>query len=595
MKEIDKVNEKSLPQKIRSEHEPQIGDVYKSNSMTYEGFVRITDIEVCKGIDGKEFKRLHITEYDMYKRKWNEKSREISPETLLQYYSYVIFDFDEMLRQFDELESGKVSFDGVEPVESTALVAKGKNDLLQMKEQQEMTIERVNYMREMMVAKANDYKRAIELKMKPLEQAIASMRKTVSNMQYAISVIEGYLGVGVDAIKITEGESAEQCTPVSIRQRILFMDEEVACILEDNQGLDYHDKNMFYEWMKDKKHRDIIVPEQRCIVVMKPKRFDHNYSCDWVENQRLNEWNHHSFLVIRDGENVMCIESDNLCIYDKVFFKVLVEYKEKDSWYDKERKEQEAERKAKRIMYLLAVLQGMKEQGILFGGDPSINFVKDENVSKVYDDEDETMIGTGIMPFYDFVDEKNKSVRRGSRILYYSGGEPKRYYYNDYSRPPQPDFGVYNIDVDEKGVKSFLYMPKDEIWSYEEGYHERKRRESWQVESRGYINYDAVTSEEIEMYMQDRTQRKFYVHIIPLLTNLWKSKKDEESWERDFSNLMAAQFKEYDETLVKQIISDAIVWWREKVIYIRPLKSDDKKSWRMIKGYVERRLCAPNA
>ena len=147
-----------------------------------------------------------------------------------------------------------------------------------------------------------------------------------------------------------------------------------------------------------------------------------------------------------------------------------------------------------------------------------------------------------------------------------------------------------DVDVDENGIKSFLYMPKDEIWSYEEGYHERKRRERWQMDSRGYINYDAVTSTEIDMYMRDRTQRKYYAHIIPLLTNLWKSKKEEESWERDFSNLMAAQFKDYDEALVRQIISEAIVWWREKVIYIRPLKSDDKKSWRMIKNYVEKRL-----
>ena len=101
----------SLPQKIRNEHEPQVGDVYKSNSMSYEGFVKITDIEICKGTDGEKFKRLHIAEYDMYKRQWQAKSRDISPESLSQYYSYVIFDFDEMLRQFDELESGKIGFD----------------------------------------------------------------------------------------------------------------------------------------------------------------------------------------------------------------------------------------------------------------------------------------------------------------------------------------------------------------------------------------------------------------------------------------------------------------------------------------------------
>ena len=586
MNDITKKTEDiSLPQKIRSEHEPQVGDVYKSNSMSYETFVRIKRIEKYKTKDGEEYTRLYLEEYDMFSREWHEsrwgEDYSIGLDSLKSSYSYVIFDFDEMLRQFDELESGKVSFDDVEPVESTALVAKGKTDLLAMKEQQEMTIAKVGYMKDMMEAKAKDYTQAMERKMRPLKNALAVMNKTVENMKYAIRVIEGYLGVGVDAIIISDGERAAMGTPVAVRQRILFMDEEVACIMADGQGLDHYGKDVFYEWMKDPKNRDIIVPEERCIVIMKPKRYDHRYTNDFYENRILNKWNHHSFIVIRDGDNVLCIESDNLCVYDKVFIKP-----------DDTKSNSSMEEQMKRTIYLCAVLQGMIEQGVLFGGDTEVNIIKGRNVNLVYDDDD-NMLGTGIMPFNDFVREKNKGVKRGSRIVYYGEGEPTRYYANEWTIPDKPKWGVYSVEENENGKRYFLYMPMDKAYSWTEGYTERVKRIGWTLGN--YINYDAVTSTEIETYLADRTQRKYYVRIIPLLTSLKKAKAEEESWERDFSNLMAAQFKDHDEAKVRQIISKAIVWWREKVIYIRPLKSDDKKSWRMIKSYVERRLGSANA
>lgn len=590
MNDLKKNNEEmSLPQKIISEHEPQVGDVYKSNSMSYDIFVRIKKIEKQKLESGVYYTRLYLEEYDMFSRDWHEsrwgEDYYVGLDSLKDSYSYVIFDFDEMLQQFDELESGKVNFGDVAPIESTALVAKGKTDLMVMKEQQEMTIARVRYMKDMMEAKAKDYTRAMERKMQPLINAIAVMNKTVENMKYAIQVIEGYLGVGVDAITVSDGDRAAMGTPVVVRQRILFMDEEVACIKADGQGLDHYGKEVFYEWMKDPKNRDIIVPEERCIVIMKPKRYDYHYTDDFYENRYMNRWNHHSFIVIRDGDNVLCIESDNLSVYDKVFIKPVEQVAKSRIETGINKKNQEG--LIKRTIYLCAVLQGLVEQGVLFGGDPEINIIKGRNVNLVYDDDD-NMIGTGIMPFKDFLKEKNNGVRRGSRILYYYGGEPTRFYASKWTMPEEPERGVYSVEENEDGKLYFLYMPIGKAYSWTKGYVDRVKRIGWTLGS--YINYDAVTSSEMEAYLKDRTQRKHYCDIIPLLTLLKIAKAEEESWERDFSNLMAAQFKDHDETQVRQIISEAIVWWREKVIYVRPLKSDDKKSWRMIKGYIEKRL-----
>lgn len=304
MNELDKKQDISLPEKLQNEHEPQIGDVYKSKSMSYEQFIRISGMESETLEDGHVITRCSYEEFNMFKREWEPcrwgESHRVSIDQIKNSYEYVIFQFDELLEQFDEVESGKLDLGNLEPVETTALVAKGKNDLLAMKDSHEMVLKRLSYMREMMRSKADYYVREMEKKMQPLKDAMAIMSKTVENMKYAIRVIEGYLGIGVEAITISDGERADAGTPVSVRQRILFMDEEVACIMADGQGLDHYKKDVFYEWMKDPKNRDIIVPEERCIVIMKPKRFDHHYFSDAYYNRILNEWNHHSFIVIRD-------------------------------------------------------------------------------------------------------------------------------------------------------------------------------------------------------------------------------------------------------------------------------------------------------
>lgn len=583
MKDImESKNTNSLVKNIQDSHEPKVGDVYRSKHTTYETFIRIKSVERLTLSNGREITKFFIEKYDMFLRQWVEcdEYRAVSMENLVEYYSYVVCDFEEMLGQFDKIESGEISIDNIEPVDSTALVSKGKTNLIAMREQHEMAAARIGYIRDMMIAKANDYKRAMERKMEPLQKAIVAMQTTVSNMNYAIRVIEGYLGTGVETVTISDGERCIAGTPVSVRQRILFMDEEVACIMADGQGLDCYGKSVFYEWMKDSKNRDIITPEERCIVIMKPKRFEHRYSRDAYENKILNEWNHHSFIVVRDGDNVICIESDNLDVYSKVFCKP--DTKCETSWDRNSR-----ESLVKRTIYLCAVLQGLVEQGVLFNGDPSVNIIKGENVNLIYDDED-SLLGTGILPFNQFLKEKNKDVRRGSRILHYGGGEPTAYYASEWNIPDRPKTSVYNVEVDDRGKKYILYMPNSKAYSWNEGYTERKRRIGWTLGD--FISYDNVTSSEIEAYLNDRTQRKWYADIIPILTALKKEKSEEESWERDFTNLMVLQFRNYDEKIVRKVISEAIVWWREKVIYTRPLKSDDKKSWRMIKSYIEKTI-----
>ena len=37
-------------------------------------------------------------------------------------------------------------------------------------------------------------------------------------------------------------------------------------------------------------------------------------------------------------------------------------------------------------------------------------------------------------------------------------------------------------------------------------------------------------------------------------------------------------------------MDEAITWWKEKVIFTRPLRSDDKKAWSMIKSRITKQI-----
>lgn len=573
MNDLKKTEYSTVVEKTKCEHEPRVGDVYYYH--TNKEFIRL---------ESKEENKFVYQWFDFVAKQWtynSEFNRTISIDSLKKYYEYVMFDFNEVVNSFDKYIDDGISMNIPEETESTSLVAKGKVNLELMRNENELAIERMELAQKVMESKLACQRYALEQKMKPLRDAMEVMKKTVKNITYAISVIEGYLGEGIEYITIAEGERAPQGTPVSVRQRILFMDEEVMIVDEFGNGIDYHDKNVFYEKMKEHSFRDIIVPEQRCIVVMKPRRYNRTYSSDFYENELMNKWNHHSFVVIRDGDCVDCIESDNLCVYDKVFKRI--DTTKLDKWEEKK-----AKNLVKRTMYLCAVLQGLVEKGLIFDGDTFVNIIKGDNLNLVYDDDDNS-IGSGIMPWREFLRTKNADIRRGSRILYVDGGETKRYYYNKYSIPPAPKRGVYNVDV-EQGVIRFLYLPEQTIYGYWD-YHERKKRESWLIDSTAlYINYDNVFSNELDKYLKDRTQRHLYESILPLIVTMKKAKQEEEKWENDFVSLMEREFARYNNEDVRSAINEGIEWWKKKVIYVRPLKSDDKKSWRMIKGYVKRKL-----
>ena len=134
----------------------------------------------------------------------------------------------------------------------------------------------------------------------------------------------------------------------------------------------------------------------------------------------------------------------------------------------------------------------------------------------------------------------------------------------------------------------FRYLPGDKVWDrteYEE--RERKNRVSWEYDPDHVLNYDAVSLDELQEYLEDRTMRKEFASMIPTLVTMKLHKLQEAKDEAAFKELISEDIRRETGILPEpDTIDEAIIWWKSRVIFTRPLRSDDRKAWKMIRQRV---------
>lgn len=561
------------------EHAPVVGDVYVQGDTTYGSIYRL---DACTD------NMFEVSEYSLLNNSWTRSERRISERSIREYYSYVAFGLDDILKDARALMAGECADSSTELSDATTLVRQGKDDILMMLEASELAQLRAETAASFVAVQIAQQTRILDEYRKRAEIEVKRLKNQVKTLRRVISMVEVYTGASLDITTISEGEGASAQEPLTIRQRILFMDEEVAAILEDGQGLGHENKDQFYEWLKIPSNRDVIVPEQRCAVVMKPRRFHKRYSSDPYENRLLNIWNKHSFIVIRNGENVYVAESENL-FFDNAAIPTKKDWKkalERDGQFDEETDRHAGKDLTYGSLFYAYMLQGLLDNTEYFGTHDPIEILRERGVKLIFDGEEDTLLGTGIKPFNLFVNDKNHTLRRGSRILYLGapGSFLKEYVYK-FSKPSPPAHGLYNIDKVKEGsggfgTFGFKYLPEDNVYG-----QKSKQRRTWVLDNIyvgvGLIAYDNVSAAELEAYVKDRTQRKYYEQIFPMLLQMLKQKRIEETQERAFCSMMKANLGGW---VTDEMLSEAIEWWKKKVIFTRPLVSDDLKSWRMIEA-----------
>ena len=632
-----------IPDRERRDHIVAVGDIYFSkNGYSDLDIYRIKDIRIKD-----ESTTYGVDSFDLSCMEWKENDKRISQSALQDYYTLLIGDFDVLMAFATDAANGDLTT--IERLTDALMAEKSKmaasmeivtsrpaDEVFALTEAAERIQDKLETIQSFTQGIIEARRNEMEARLNALERQLNGIIEYVGDLHKVLTVMNLYTGKGVAVELLCDGERAAAKDPIHIRQRILFADEEYLADAE-NGGIDFQEIDKFFKWLTIPRNRDIICPESKCIVAIKPKRYAKYYTSNVHCNADMNAWNKHTIVIIRDGQRLLAVDSDDLELYGTAIpysdygqrlLQIAKHYDEimRDGSF-KESKIRELESESKRLGYMytkyISFLQGLIDNADVFdlsAGRP--NLAKGDGVELVYDDEN--AVGTG-RDWETYQREVNSRIRRGTRIIFFplvedihgyrrECGKPSRYYYHEYSKPLPPDAGVYNVDYPnkcewEKDAETGRIISGPHkgkrlaIFFYPKLYHfgdERKnRKEAWLYDERCVINYDALTVEDIDAFMQDRTQRESFRSWMPILQEARKQileeMRNEQAFKKSLGWELLRETPSFPQECIEGILNEAVRWWKEKVIFTRPLISDDAKAWRMIKGHAKKIMTGQTA
>lgn len=309
-------------------------------------------------------------------------------------------------------------------------------------------------------------KQALEKIRSNLYEVVAKFEKQVKKIMRVINTIELYLGIEEEIHQIQSGDKCSSTTPISFRQMVLYIDEEVGA--HEEGGLDFRDVEQFDEWLLKENNLDIVLPERKGIVVLNPRRNEKDYG-QHIPIFVTAEWNkanlNHTYILIRNGDNVYRIFTEKLQITDTLFplrgeMNTLFERLQKADWdRDKEKIEDSIYHYKDRAM----MLQGIVDRTDIFHPLPveRLNIFKldeaGEYVNFIYDAE--AALTQGKKLFKDWRKDINNEIKEGSRILLTGK-------YNETRHDLANRFYLAKNSYD--GLKKVPDLPKSGVYEVEE-------------------------------------------------------------------------------------------------------------------------------
>lgn len=446
---------------------------------------------------------------------------------------------------------------------------------------------------------------------------IDKQNNRINYLMRVLGLLNAYIGVDKEFIIIQDGVPAPKKTKINIRQLILYADEEVGDLTRYEateiiggaeyttywSGLSAEEMPKFDAWLLENDNYLQIVPEERCVTGIRPRRYVYDRHAE-------NDYILH--LIIRNGKQLYRVTMPDIYSGDMLFppgdeWDEIISEVQKAEKEGREEDIMNARSKQIKVMKKIAFLQGLINNGeILLPLPGAINLFDpdtyQESVNIIRDAEN--IIGDGHETYKQWKEELNANIKMGSRILipdiawgrFLDGN-------NDTSRfddrfvnktPPYPDPGVYTIEKYFPKRQSyrmfpeywgFLYRPTQEEYISTGGWwqDERRLRKSritfkvWASDDFVFA-YDHVELKDIEYFMGDRLARQNYATMLPILHGLIAELRKEHEAEKNFVTLVAN-----DLDVGEGVVQDAISWWKHKVKLFRPIREDEDKAWRMIR------------
>ena len=388
------------------------------------------------------------------------------------------------------------------------------------------------------------------------EQAAAALAQTEDVRNYVDKLMQGigsldlYVGKGVEVETIAEGAPASEDLPLTIVQRKLVMREELALWADVGADFDFAHEGRFFEALRENESlvRQIF-PAERCVLVMATTRYDIDYGDKW-DNAARNRENKKVFLLVRNGANIHRVFSPveshlgaarlfpSADEQDQIFRGIDGRgIKFEDLAYTDKLADHEAHAlHYKRFLLLICGLDHrLKLFGTFYPGPASFEFVSLEfQASHLHFlcDEGRSVLGEDFQPLREWIAEKNRYLRSGSRVLcrWHTLMDPVTApgaCFRDSSRRgfDRRYTSDHNLELAIAYREGESICVDAEVSGYSYSTHKDRRfnckvdltayREDYDYdEPLAYLCLDAVRPEEIAAYMASRATRRDHVYYI---------------------------------------------------------------------------------
>lgn len=415
----------------------------------------------------------------------------------------------------------------------------------------------------------------------------------VTEIERGITSLKLYTGDGVNVVPVRDGADAPTSEPLTIMQRKLAMDEELAVWVDVENDFDCSSQEQFFVHLAtDDQLLQQILPTPRCVVSMQVTRRSVSYSEKMSPFERIARdiENKLVFLLVRNGQNVSVvyssepsheaairlfpteadihapfkgIDGSNIGLQDVAFGKASGNFEDQALHY-------------RRFLILLCGLDHrLNLFGEFFPPEEKPAFMSQAFQQRYFrfieDDDASRMLGDQAESIHTWMKRHNDNLRAGSRVVVTSkkallAAVPhvKR------SRDVAFDSSIARTAMVAAGKSGSLYLPVPTIkggfksgtataWITGPDAYRSEELYDW------YLCIDRVKSREVNRYIHNRNERIGSISWILTLRRAMVVLQAEEQNEeplRAFLRKSALESGVHSEETVDQSIDQAVATWR---------------------------------
>lgn len=339
-----------------------------------------------------------------------------------------------------------------------------------------------------LLAVLQEKKNELDAKMQKLTQELFMLESEIYS-------IRCFLGEVVDFIKLSSGESAPTDAPITLFQKIRFLDEELGKLVS-LYDFNFGNIKLFEKLLQKRKDIvDIFCPNDKCVSLVRVSKTGNAYGYNGIDEMLTEYKVYHGMtigILIRNGDNLYIGWTDDEKINiqdDNMFFTPETKrINEEDKVYTQESTVKEVVSR----YFIFSILQGALQNSKMLSLPDSVkaSFMKPSEYI-IYSVADTWLCDTRYGTFSDMIDKCNSRIQQGDYVLALEWqndkhGERGHSDWRNLTRDVSvSDRGIYQIRLVEKNdelypIGKYRYyislIKSNDDYVYRDGdWHDRKR------------------------------------------------------------------------------------------------------------------------